>query len=249
MKLLSERLSLTINVRSVQRTRGTPQGGVISPLLANLFLHYTFDVWMTRTYPNAPWCRYADDGLVHCESMKEAQAIKAALEVRFAACGLTMHPTKTKIVYCRDGRRTGTHDHTKFTFLGYEFRQRYVKSSKTAQLFAGFTAAVSPAALTAMRQKARRLNYRNRTDLSLQDIARKLNPILRGWIAYYGRFQPSALHPLFRYIDKSLVAWTMRKYKRFRASKTRAGGFIKGVSQKCPALFAHWKLGMAGAFA
>ena len=233
----------------VQRTRGTPQGGVISPLLANLFLHYTFDVWMTRTYLEAPWCRYADDGLVHCESMKEAQAIKAALEVRFAACGLTMHPTKTKIVYCRDGRRTGTHDHTKFTFLGYEFRQRYVKSSKTAQLFAGFTAAVSPAALTAMRQKARRLNYRNRTDLSLQDIARKLNPILRGWIAYYGRFQPSALHPLFRHIDKSLVAWTMRKYKRFRASKTRAGGFINGVLQKCPTLFAHWKLGMAGAFA
>jgi RNA-directed DNA polymerase len=233
----------------VQRTRGTPQGGVISPLLANLFLHYAFDVWMTRTYPKAPWCRYADDGLVHLRSVKEAQEIRLALEARFAECGLQMHPAKTKIVYCKDANRTGTHDHTKFTFLGYEFRGRYVKSPKTGELFTGFTAAVSPAALTAMRQKARRLNYRNRTDLSLQDIASKLNPILRGWIAYYGRFQPSALGPLYRYINKSLVAWTMRKYKRFRNSKRRAGTFLQKVSRKCPHLFAHWKPGMTGAFA
>ena len=232
-----------------QRARGTPQGGVISPLLANLFLHYTFDVWITRTYPQAPWVRYADDGLVHCKSVKEAQAIKAALEARFAECGLQMHPTKTKIVYCKDAKRTGTHEHTKFTFLGYEFRGRYAKNRKTGHLFANFTAAVSPAALTAMRQKARRLNYRNRTDLSLQDIALKLNPILRGWIEYYGRFQRSALHPLLRYIDKSLVAWARRKYKRFRTSKTRAGIFMSKVFRKCPQLFAHWKLGMAGAFA
>jgi hypothetical protein len=181
--------------------------------------------------------------------VKEAQAIKAALEARFAVCGLTMHPAKTKIVYCKDKNRAGTHDHTKFTFLGYEFRQRYVKNSKTGKLFANFTAAVSPAALTEMRQKARRLNYRKRTDLSLQDIASKLNPILRGWIGYYGRFQPSALCPLFRHIDRSLIAWTMRKYKRFRNSMMRAGTFIKKVCQKCPALFVHWKLGMAGASA
>ncbi len=186
---------------------------------------------------------------MHCESVKEALAIKAALETRFAACGLTMHPAKTKIVYCKDWRRTGTHDHTKFSFLGYEFRRRYVKNGKTGELFAGFTAAVSPAALTAMGQKARRLNYQNRTELSLQDIALKLNPILRGWIAYYGRFQLSALYPLFRHINLSLVARARRKYKRFRASKTRAGLFIYEVSQKCPKLFVHWKLGMAGAFA
>lgn len=233
----------------VQRTRGTPQGGVISPLLANLFLHYTFDVWMTRTYPKALWSRYADDGLVHCRSVKEAQEIRLALEARFAECGLQMHPAKTKIVYCKDGRRTGTHENTKFTFLGYEFRGRYVKSRKTGELFTGFTAAVSPASLTAMRQKARRLYYQRRTDLSLQDIASKLNPILRGWIAYYGQFQPSALGPLYRHINKSLVAWVMRKYKRFRNSKRRAGTFLQEVSQKCPQLFAHWKLGMARAFA
>ena len=181
--------------------------------------------------------------------MKEAQEIKLALEARFAECGLQMHPAKTKIVYCKDANRTGTHDHTKFTFLGYEFRGRYVKNGKTGQLFTAFTAAVSPAALTAMRQKARRLNYRNRTNLSLQDIASLLNPILRGWIAYYGRFQPSALAPLYRHINKSLVAWARRKYKRFRHSKRRAGTFLQEVSQKCPHLFAHWRPGVAGAFA
>jgi group II intron reverse transcriptase/maturase len=235
--------------RLVQRARGTPQGGVVSPLLANLFLHYAFDVWMTRTYPKAPWSRYADDGLVHCSSVKEAQEIKLALEARFAECGLQMHPAKTKIVYCKDANRAGTHDHTKFSFLGYEFRGRYVKNGKTGQLFTGFTAAVSPAALTAMRQKARRLNYRNRTDLSLQDIASMLNPLLRGWIAYYGRFQPSALGPLYRHINKSLVAWARRKYKRFRTSKTRAGAFLQEVSRKCPHLFAHWQFGATRVFA
>ena len=204
---------------------------------------------MTRIYPEASWCRYADDGLVHCRSVKEAQEIRLALEARFAECGLQMHPAKTKIVYCKDGRRTGTHERTKFTFLGYEFRGRSVKSPKTGDLFTGFAAAVSPAALTAMRQKARRLYYRRRTDLNLQDIATKLNPILRGWIAYYGRFQPSALCPLFRYIGNSLAAWAMRKYKRFRRSKMRAAGFINQVCQKCPELFAHWKLRTAGAFA
>ena len=233
----------------VQRARGTPQGGVISPLLANLFLHYTFDVWMTKNYPNAPWCRYADDGLVHCRSVKEAQEIRLALEARFAECGLQMHPAKTKIVYCRDDRRTGTYDHTKFTFLGYEFRGRGAKAVKTGNLFTGFTAAVSPASLKDMRQKARRLYYRNRTDLSLQHIASTLNPILRGWIAYYGRFQPSALAPIYRYINKSLIAWAMRKYKRFRKSKTQAGTFLQKVAQKCPQLFAHWKFGTRGAFA
>jgi RNA-directed DNA polymerase len=236
------------DARLVQRARGTPQGGVISPLLANLFLHYTFDVWMTRTYPKAPWCRYADDGLVHCRSVKEAQEIRLALEARFAECGLQMHPAKTKIVYCKDGRRTGTHEHTKFSFLGYEFRGRYLKSRKTGKMFTGYSAAVSPAALTAMRQKAHHLNYRNRTNLNLQDIASTLNPILRGWIAYYGRFQPSALGPLYRHINKSLVAWARRKYKRFRNSKRRAGTFLQEVSRKCPQLFAHWKTGMAGVF-
>jgi hypothetical protein len=123
---------------------------------------------MTRNYPKAPWCRYADDGLVHCKSVKEAQAIRAALEARFAECGLEMHPTKTKIVYCKDANRNETYDQTKFTFLGYEFRPRLVKNSKTGQLFSSFTAAVSPTALNDMRETTRSLNFRRRSDLSLQ---------------------------------------------------------------------------------
>ena len=181
--------------------------------------------------------------------MKEAQAIKAALEVRFAACGLTMHPTKTKIVYCRDGRRTGTHDHTKFTFLGYEFRQRYVKSSKTAQLFAGFTAAVSPAALTAMRQKARRLNYRN------------LNGSQPSGYCPETKSHPSWMDRVLWAVPAFGLASAIQAYRqvvgRLDDEKVQAvpckqdagGGLHKRVLEKCPTLFAHWKLGMAGAFA
>ena len=233
----------------MQRTRGTPQGGVVSPLLANLFLHYTFDVWMARNYPKAPWCRYADDGLVHCKSVKEAEAIRAALELRFAECGLEMHPTKTKIVYCKDGTRKRTYPQTEFTFLGYTFRPRMVKNAKRNSLFVSFTPAVSSAALKAMRQRTRRLNYRNRTDLSLPDIARLHNPILRGWLEYYGRFCPSALYPVFRHFNKTLVAWAMRKYKRFKGHKVRASLFLEDISEKRPQLFVHWKRGMVGAFA
>lgn len=216
----------------VQRTRGTPQGGVVSPLLANLFLHYTFDVWMTRNYPKAPWCRYADDGLVHCRSVKEAQEIKAALEARFAECGLEMHPTKTKIVYCKDGTRKGTYPQTEFTFLGYTFRSRVVKNSKRNSIFVSFTPAVSPAALKAMRQRTRRLNYRNRTDLSLPDIARLHNPILRGWLEYYGRFCRSALYPVFRHFNKTLVAFRDAEVQAVQRSQDAGQSFPGGYLQE-----------------
>ena len=161
----------------VERTKGTPQGGVVSPVLANLFMHYAFDVWMSRTFRGVPWCRYADDGLVHCNTEQEAQAIKAALAVRFAECSLELHPDKSRIVYCKDGSRKGKYLNTKFDFLGYTFRPRVVKNRKRDSLFVSFTPAVSSAALTAMRQKTRRFNYRNRTNLSLEDIARLHNPI------------------------------------------------------------------------
>jgi len=233
----------------VQRARGTPQGGVVSPLLANLFLHYTFDVWMTRNYPKAPWQRYADDGLVHCKSVKEAQAIRAALEARFAECGLEMHPTKTKIVYCKDANRTGTYDQMKFTFLGYEFRPREVKNSKTGKLFMSFTAAVSQTALNAMRETIRSLKIHRRSDLSLEDIAHQANPILRGWIEYYGKFHQSALAPIFRYFNKRLVAWATRKFKRLRRRKVRAITFLDDLAKKCPKLFVHWNTGIGKTFA
>ncbi len=233
----------------VERIKGTPQGGVVSPLLANLFLHYAFDAWMARTFPGVPWCRYADDGLVHCRTEQEAQAIMAELNARFEECGLQMHPDKTQIVYCKDGSRKGKYPNTKFDFLGYTFRPRVVKNRKRNSLFVSFTPAVSVKSLKVMRQTTRRLNYRNRTELSLRDISRLHNPVVRGWVAYYGRFYPSALYPVFRHINKTLVAWAMRKYRRLKGHKTQASRFLEEVAVKQPYLFVHWQRGMAGAFA
>ena len=147
----------------IERSQGTPQGGVVSPILANLFMHYTFDLWMTRTHPDLPWCRYADDGLVHCRSEREAEAVRAELQARLAECQLDLHPTKTKIVYCKDGKRKGQYPNVKFDFLGYCFRPRLVKNSRDNTLFCGFNPAVSPSALKSMRAKIRELNIRQAT--------------------------------------------------------------------------------------
>ena len=237
------------NGTRIERTRGTPQGGVVSPILSNLFLHYTFDLWMTRTHPDLPWCRYADDGLVHCRSEQEALALKAELHARLAECRLELHPTKTKIVYCKDGKRKGTYPTVKFDFLGFCFRPRQVKRARDGKLFCGFNPAVSPAALKSMRATIKDLGFRRRTEVSLADIGRRLNPLLRGWINYYGRYAPSALKPLLRYVNQTLTAWAMRKFKRFRAHKVRAGRFLEGLSRTSADLFVHWRIGMVGTFA
>ena len=232
-----------------ERSRGTPQGGVISPILSNLFLHYTFDLWMKRTHPDLPWCRYADDGLVHCRTEQEAEALKAELRARLAECHLELHPTKTKIVYCRDGKRKGTYPNVKFDFLGYCFRPRWIKKSRDNTMFCGFNPAVSPSALKAMRSTIRDLNIRRQTQLSLADIARTLNPLVRGWIEYYGRYAPSALSPMLRYVNQTLVRWAMRKFKRFKAHKIRASRFLQKLVRERMSLFVHWRIGMTGTFA
>jgi len=138
----------------IERTRGTPQGGVVSPILSNLFLHYTFDLWMRRAHPDLPWCRYADDGLVHCRTEQEAEALRAELQVRLAECRLELHPTKTKIVYCKDGKRKGMYPNVGFDFLGYGFRPRLVRSSRNGELFCSFTPAVSSSALKACGRRS-----------------------------------------------------------------------------------------------
>ena len=233
----------------VERSRGTPQGGVVSPILSNAFLHYAFDLWMTRTYPDLRWCRYADDGLVHCRNEHEATAFKVALQVRLAECHLELHPTKTKIVYCKDGKRKGTYPNVKFDFLGYGFRPRLVKRVRDNTLFCGFNPAVSVSALKAMRATIRELNIRRQRQLSLADIAQRLNPLLRGWIEYYGRYAPSALYPLLRYVNQTLLAWAMRKFKRFADHKIRASQFLQKLARDHANLFVHWRLGMTGTFA
>ena len=232
---------------TIERTRGTPQGGVVSPILANIFMHYAFDLWMARTHPVLPWCRYADDGLVHCRNEQEAQVLKTELQARLAECRLEMHPTKTKIVYCKDRRRKSTYPNVKFDFLC--FRPRLVQRFRDNALFCGFNPAVSPSAMKAMRSTIRELKLRHQTQLSLQDIAQRLNPLLRGWIEYYGRYAPSALYPLLRYVNQTLVAWAMRKFKRFKEHKVRASQFLQRLAAERKDLFVHWAIGMNGVFA
>ena len=218
---------------------GTPQGGVISPVLANLFLHYAFDMWMRRVFPAIPFERYADDVICHCRTQAEAERLKAALDARLAACGLALHPEKTRVVHCRDTDRPGDHPVHKFTFLGYEFRPRLVRWW-AGQYRVGFTPAVGPKALKAIRTEVRRWRLHRRTDKELADLARMFNPIIRGWILYYGEFHRSALYPALRHIDLYLGRWACKKLKRHRGHQRRAHRWLAREAQARPRLCAHW---------
>jgi len=230
------------------RNMGIPQGGVISPVLANLFLHYVFDVWMRKHYPNNQWCRYADDGLVHCRTQKDANSLKTALQTRFSSCLLELHPDKTKVIYCNNSRYPLKCDYKEFDFLGYTFKDRWIQNPNTKVMFLGFNPAVSKIAIKSMRAKTRQLNIRNRTDLTLEQIARFYNPIIRGWLEYYGQYGKAALNPVLRHINLSLMAWAIRKYKKI-GGKTQASVFMRNIADDKPELFAHWKRGMKGVFA
>lgn len=228
------------NGEVIERTRGTPQGGVVSPILSNLFMHYAFDVWMTRAHSDLPWCRYADDGLVHCRSEHQAEALKAELGGRLAACGLQMHPTKTKIVYCKDQRRRGEIP---------ECHLRLPRVSVPAATGGEYTARRVLLWLHARGQPQgaevdagddQKLEH-TAADGTLAEIAQQLNPLLRGWIAYYGRFSRSALSTLADYVNRKLRAWIMRKFKRFQSHKTRASLFLRKLARENPGLFVHWK--------
>ncbi len=234
------------NGEQVERTQGTPQGGVISPVLANLFLHYVFDKWMEKYHQNVKWCRYADDGLVHCNSEQQAQQMLAVLRERFEACGLELHPTKTKIVYCKDGSRKGQHEHISFDFLGYTFIPRLCRNRKRQSVFVSFSPAASRSAQKGMIKKIRMLGIRKRTDLSLVEIAKWINPIINGWINYYGCFYRSELYRVFREVNKALIWWARHKYKKLQRRKTRAGKFMEKVAETHRYLFAHWRAGMRG---
>ncbi|HFK5878343.1 TPA: group II intron reverse transcriptase/maturase [Legionella pneumophila] len=229
------------------RTAGTPQGGVISPLLSNLFLHYAFDHWMTKHHADNPWCRYADDGLAHCRTQKEAGQILKEIDERFKSLGLEIHPDKTKIVYCKDGARKGKYKNKSFDFLGYTFKARRVKVRSRNSFFIGFTPVVSLKAVKAMTLKLRRGNWRNNTSLSLQELADFINPMLRGWLAYYGKYSRSSMYRVWRCVNNMLLAWTKKKYKSLGRSRTKAGKLMERIHKEKPALFVHWREGMFGA--
>jgi RNA-directed DNA polymerase len=189
-----------------ERGKGTPQGGVVSPLLANLFLHYAFDRWMQRTYPQLPFERYADDAIVHCRTEAEAQEVQRAIAVRMQECRLELHPEKTKIVYCKDDDRRGTYPNEQFDVLGYTCRPRRSKNWK-GKFFINFSPAVADKAGKAMRAEMRSWQLHLRSDKSIEDLSRMFNLQVRGWLQYYGRYYRSALYPIMRQLDRSLARW------------------------------------------
>lgn len=231
------------NGELVERSSGTPQGGVISPLLANLFLHYVFDKWMVRENPHNPWARYADDGIAHCRSLTEAENLLRKLDKRFRECNLQLHPDKTQIVYCKDDDRKGDYPVIKFDFLGYTFRPRRSKN-KYGKHFINFTPAVSNAAQKAMRQKIHDWRMHLKPDKDLEDLSRMFDPVIQGWMNYYGHFYRSAMSPVLRHFNNALVHWARRKYKKLSCHRRRAEHWLGRIARREPKLFTHWRKGI-----
>ena len=222
-----------------QRSKGTPQGSAASPILANLFMHYAFDTWMAREVPGCPFERYADDVIVHCVSKRQADFVLARIATRMNDVGLRLHPDKTHVVYCKDGKRRAKHEHTSFAFLGYTFRAREARA-KHGGSFTSFLPAISPEALKAASSRIRSMRIHRHNTLSLNDLAAWLNPIVAGWMHYYGRFYRTVLHPLLRRVNTYLRRWAGKKYRRLRTHK-RFKRWWTGLLQREPGLFAQWQ--------
>nr|WP_269330441.1 group II intron reverse transcriptase/maturase [Kineosporia babensis] len=222
-----------------QRDRGTPQGSAVSPVLANLFLHYAFDAWMAREHPGVAFERYVDDAVVHCVSERQARKMVQAISERMVEVGLRLHPAKTRIVYCKDSNRPGTYPQKEFTFLGFTFRPR--KSRNRAGVsFVRFLPAISKDALKRISRQVRSWRIHRRTGQSFAQIAQAINPVVRGWMNYYGAFYRTELHGLLRRINTYLVRWIRRKYKRL-AGLRKALACLNGISQRYPRMFVHWQ--------
>jgi RNA-directed DNA polymerase len=223
------------------RDRGVPQGGVVSPILMNLFMHYTFDRWMQRTLPRCPFARYADDAVVHCHSRKQAEDVMGRIATRLAECGLVMHPDKSRVVYCRDSNRAESYPRAVFTFLGFAFRPRKAVT-RAGERFTSFLPGVSPAALKRMRQEVRAWQLPRRTPATLAEFAEQYNPMIRGWWQYYGAFYRTAMHELARYIDRKLERWAIRKFKRLSRRSRRGADWLQRIKSASPELFYHWRV-------
>ena len=225
----------------VMRERGTPQGGVVSPILMNLFMHYTFDCWMQRTHSDCPFARYADDGVVHCRSQKQAEIVMQAIALWLEECGLMMHPEKSKIVYCKDSKRTKVYSQVQFTFLGFTFRPRKA-INKQGRIFTGFLPSASDDALKRMRKVVHGWKLHRQTPATLTDLVLRYNPIIRGWWQYYGAFYRTSMYELFQYIDLKLEQWAGRKYKTLRRHKRRSSEWLSKMKKVCPQKFTHWQV-------
>jgi RNA-directed DNA polymerase len=224
-----------------ERISGTPQGSVISPILANLFMHYAFDRWMQFNNPKNPWARYADDGVVHCRTKGEAVHVLGRLAERLEECKLKLHSEKTAIIYCKDVNRKGKHKKTSFDFLGYTFRTRLVRK-KNGQYFASFSPAVSKKACKHFRERIRDIR-KGSTHKSLEQLALEMNPVIRGWANYFGCFQPSKMKNELGNVNLALVCWAIRKYKGLKGHRAKSLDWLGRCATTRPNLFYHWQMG------
>jgi len=227
----------------INRNSGTPQGGVISPVLANLFMHYAFDMWMVRTNPCAPFERYADDAIIHCKTESEAVEILGKLNQRLKECKLELHPKKTKIIYCKDKDRMKEYPITEFDFLGYTFRRIFIKD-RLGRLQFNFLPSVSKKSAKDFRGKIKAMRIHSYTGSRIEIIAEMINPTVRGWLNYFTKYNPSAVKYSIDCINRRLVKWAMCKFKRFRGHRTRAEKWLKELAKREPKMFSHWTLGM-----
>lgn len=227
-----------------QPTRGTPQGGVASPLLANLFMHYAFDMWMRRTFPSVPFERFADDAVVHCRSKRQADSVLEAIRGRLLQCGLELHPTKTRIVQCRASDQRGTHEHVSFDFLGFTFQPRRAKN-RWGKFFVNFLPAISAKAAKSIRAQIRNWKLAStRNNQTLEDLAQVINPVVRGWMNYYGRFYRSKCVQVLRHLNEALAAWVRWKYRRFKRRERASMHWLGRIARRDPNLFAQWQFGV-----
>ena len=233
----------TVEGKLQSRSRGTPQGGVISPLLSNLFMHYAFDNWMELTHPHIKFERYADDIVVHCVSLRQAEYIKDQISQRMQRCHLELHPQKTKIVYCKNSRRVGTYENTSFDFLGYTFQPRRAKEQRTGKIFTGFLPAMSNKAGKSIRKTMREWELgTKKTYLRLDQVIDLIAPQLHGWMNYFGRFYRSKAIHVLGHVNRVLIKWVMKKYKKMRGRKRKANHWLARVSKTHASLKKLWNL-------
>ena len=229
----------------VERTSGTPQGGVISPVLANLFLHYVFDDFMSKEFSSIPWVRYADDGALNCVSIKQAKYIIKVLDKRFRTFGLELNLSKTKIVYCKDEDRKGDYENISFDFLGYTFKPRYAKS-KYGKYFTSFLPAISEKAKKAIRKEIRSWKFQLKAEKNIKEIAQMYNSKIQGWINYYSHYCKTECYKCLRYINRCLIKWAWKKYKKINSRK-RASKLLYTIASRDKNIFAHWRIGIIAA--
>lgn len=228
----------------VQRTKGVPQGSVIGPILSNLYLHYAMDMWLMNNYPDLAFERYADDGVIHCRREEQAICLKELLAKRLKDCGLEMHEDKTKIVYCKDSNRTNKSPKVvSFDFLGYTFKPRQAQNSQRKEDFTNFLPGVSTKAMTAMNEKLNNMPILRIPGIEVEAVAKAINPVLQGWINYYGKFYATRLRDFMRTINAKIANWAIRKYKKLRTSVTRGMKWVSSLYRRKPNLFAHWAFG------